>query len=572
VEKSVERTQRTFIKLSFGLLLGIILLIATIWGGHDVYVRWQERRLVRRALVDIAKGDDRDASVAARNILAIKPSSAPAARVMAQLAERAGERSALDWRRTVWQLDPHSVDDALALVQTGVQYNDIAIAERALAGIEDSARTDARFHAAAALIAQAKHESNAAETEWAAALHLAPNDKNYQLQLGTVLLRATDPQQRGQGGAMLTALRSDETQRSAATRALLTAAIIDRDDPAKLIALAKDLQSYPEATWTDHLMYLDLLHATEHQDFPSYLAELEEKAATDPGRTSALLSWMTRSKQNLLALDYLRTLPVEQLQKWPVPVAVADVYVELGKWTELEAMTRKAAWNRFEFLRHAYLSRALREQGKATAAEQEWNNAVSQAAGQTDFLTVLSKTVSEWKWEKEKTDLLWSLSKKPDKQRDAFLALFRDYTKAGDTEGLYRVLVHWAEIAPEDLNVQNNLAQISLLLDANVAEARRMAADVYRKAPTNPAYVTTYAYSLLTNGNPKEATKAMNSLTAEQLRDPAVSAYYGICLAALHDDKARDFLVAGERATLLPEEKKLVDKALANLNSGRQVH
>ncbi|HME88917.1 MAG TPA: aminotransferase class I/II-fold pyridoxal phosphate-dependent enzyme, partial [Chthoniobacterales bacterium] len=30
--------------------MSIILLIVAIWGGHDLYVRWQEKRLVRRLL------------------------------------------------------------------------------------------------------------------------------------------------------------------------------------------------------------------------------------------------------------------------------------------------------------------------------------------------------------------------------------------------------------------------------------------------------------------------------------------------------------------------------------------
>jgi hypothetical protein len=62
----------------------------------------------------------------------------------------------------------------------------------------------------------------------------------------------------------------------------------------------------------------------------------------------------------------------------------------------------------------------------------------------------------------------------------------------------------------------------------------------------------------------------MSSLTAEQLQDPAISAYYGICLATAHDEKARSFLEAGQQATtLLPEEKALIDKALASLNTRR---
>jgi hypothetical protein len=84
--------------------------------------------------------------------------------------------------------------------------------------------------------------------------------------------------------------------------------------------------------------------------------------------------------------------------------------------------------------------------------------------------------------------------------------------------------------------------------------------------PSNPAYATTYAYSLLTKGDPKGALKVLNSLSEGQLQDRAVSIYYGICLAATRDDRARPFLEAGQTANLLPEEKALVERAFTNLN------
>jgi hypothetical protein len=61
----------------------------------------------------------------------------------------------------------------------------------------------------------------------------------------------------------------------------------------------------------------------------------------------------------------------------------------------------------------------------------------------------------------------------------------------------------------------------------------------------------------------------MSSLGDEQLRDPAISAYYGICLAAVRDQSACSFLETGQKATLLREEKSLIDNALADLNSQR---
>src|SRR5207244_8937683 len=156
------------------------------------------------------------------------------------------------------------------------------------------------------------------------------------------------------------ALRSDPAQRSAAVRALLSAAVTRREDPHKLMELARELQSYPEATWNDRLVFLDLLHGTQDPQFSSYLAELEKKAADNPGSLAALLSWMSRSNMNLLALDYIKGLPADPLEKWPVPIAVADIDVQLRDWSKLETMTTKTQWGRFDFLRHAYLSRALR--------------------------------------------------------------------------------------------------------------------------------------------------------------------------------------------------------------------
>ena len=49
--------------------------------------------------------------------------------------------------------------------------------------------------------------------------------------------------------------------------------------------------------------------------------------------------------------------------------------------------------------------------------------------------------------------------------------------------------------------MQNNLAQVSLLLDAAPERARKIAEDLVRKEPTNAAFVSTYAYSLLTQGD-----------------------------------------------------------------------
>jgi hypothetical protein len=570
IEASHRRTESFYLKLLLGGLIGVILLIAVFWGGHSAYARWQERRLIRKAVFAIEHGDEHTASLAARNVLELRPSSASAARIMAQLTEKAGDRIALDWRRNVVQLEPQSTDDALAWGRCALQFNDIATAERALAKVHEKGQATAAYHAVCALLAEARQEEQKADSEWTQAVRLTPNEKTYQLRLGILRAHARDADRHASGEMMLRALRDDPKQRAAATRALITEGVAHRENMQELLALARELQAYPEAIFSDRLLFLDFLHQSQDAQFTGYLTQLEKNATASALDLAALLLWMSRNNLDLLALDFVRGLPPDLLEKWPAPIVLADIYARLKDWHGLEAFIKNANWRQFDFLRHAYLASALRAENKSAAAEHEWATATREASGQSDAVFSLIRAASEWRWDNETVDLLWTLAKFPEKQREALQTLYRFYAKSGDTLGLHRVLVRLAASDPSNLDVQNNVAQISLLLKANPEESRRLAADVYRKMPANAAYAATYAYSLLSKGDVEGAVKIMGSLTEEQLRDPAISAYYGICLAATSDERASAYLEIGQKATLLPEEKALIEKALRDLDSRRR--
>src|SRR5205814_256780 len=103
VEISHRRAEGIFLKLSLGGLFGFVLLIALIWGGRGFYVRWQEKRLTQKAETALREGDTATASLAVRAVLQMKPDSLPAERIAAVIAARAGDPSALVWRRKVAQ-------------------------------------------------------------------------------------------------------------------------------------------------------------------------------------------------------------------------------------------------------------------------------------------------------------------------------------------------------------------------------------------------------------------------------------------------------------------------------------
>ena len=564
MEKSVERTQRTFIKLALGIPCGIILSVFVAWGGGQAYQRWEERHLVRRAAAYLSGGDVKSAALSARRALQLNSNSGRAMRIVAQIAEQTRDRGALDWRRKVVELQPHSTQDDLALADCALQFGEINAAGRTLASIDDGGKQTAAFHATVARLAKARQDPAAARKEWGEAVRLAPNDESYQVQFAFSCLEQPTAAEREQGLALLERLRNSRTQRSAATRSLIVDGVAHRQPVEELRSLARDLQSYPEAIFTDKLLYLRILRQSYDPEYTIYLTKIENEAAVKPDDLAGLLTWMNANEISIVAINFARSLPEGALSAWPVPWAMAEAYAKVNDWSALERLTANSNWQQFDFLRRAYLARALRAENKPVATEREWAGAVKNASAQSQSLLLLTRIVFEWGWKNEGLDLLRQLAKYPEVQFEALYTLYLQYTKAGDTQALFRVLSRLADIDPGNLKVQNNLAQISLLLNADPERARRRAANLYRKEPSNAAYASTYAFSLYAQGDAKNALKVMSRLREDQLQEPPLAAYYGIFLAASGEKaKAREYLELGRQTQLLPEEKTLLDRAEA---------
>ena len=164
--------------------------------------------------------------------------------------------------------------------------------------------------------------------------------------------------------------------------------------------------------------------------------------------------------------------------------------------------------------------------------------------------------------EAETQSLLEQLKKDASDAEKTLRMLYEFYASRRDTQELYRVLVHLEKVRPTDLSVRNNLAQISLLLNLNPDQAYRAAREVYEQEPKNPDYAATYAFSLYLQGDVKKALQALAGFSEAELERPQIAAYYGVLLANSGDfSRAAKFLDLGEKANLLPEEKKLVEKA-----------
>jgi predicted Zn-dependent protease len=564
LEEPIARTQRTFLKLLVGGLAVLVLIIVIPWSGYRAYQRWEERHQVRQATAFLEQADFKSASLSARRALQLNVNSTGAMRIMAQLAEKAHERVALDWRRKVRQLEPGSVADAISLSDCALQFGDVRTAEKTLAGISPAGMNTADFHAAAGRLAKARKNASDAKRQFAQARQLAPNIESYQFEYALACLDQSDASSRAEGVNILEHLRNSPALRTAATRALLLDGAAHRHHPEELRNLARDLQNYPEATFADRLLYLDVLRQLRDREYAPWLSQIEKDASGRPADLAALLSWMNLNNMSLLAIHFAKSLPSDVLTTWPVPWALAEANSEVGDWPQVAKLAQTGNWGEFDFLRHAYLARAFRGQNDPAGATREWTDATRAASARPQSVLMLARTIYDWGWKAESIDLLWQLTKYPEMQFEALRALYVYYQKGRDTQGLYRVLSRLSEIDPDDVKVQNNLAQISLLLRVDLERAGKRAAELYRKQPREPAYVSTYAFSLYARGDAQGAVSAMSTLREEQLQEPTVAAYYGIFLAATGDkEKARSYFNRGRQADLLPEEKAAFDRAEA---------
>ncbi len=299
-------------------------------------------------------------------------------------------------------------------------------------------------------------------------------------------------------------------------------------------------------------------------EFEAALKNVQTAAAAKPEETASLLLWMQRNDRAADALVWAAELPAQTKAVPVVSAALGFCGVAVQDWPGLEKLVVKADWGALDFLRRALLARVFKERGNADLARTTWRDAVTTAARQTDGLLRLLRVAESWQWGEEARDIYWALADDPVTRQSALQQLYRDYSSAGDTAGLNRVVARLSELDPGSDILKNNRLIYSLLSGDRSAANLALARALYLKEPTNAAFTSTYAFALYVSGRTGEAVATMNTLRNDQLEEPANAAYYGVFLVANGAPAdARKYLDLARQAKLLPEERQLVEKARA---------
>ncbi len=561
MQQFTEKIERSLFRIFLAIAALIALLAFAGYFSLRAFHGWQKDRLLTQANALLHDGDYKRASLDAERVLQIDPNNADANRLLATMAERGGMRTAIDFRRRVVELGSPRASDILAWARCALRFGDDASARQALDRLPERERKTAEYHALRGDVALLARNPANYEKEMAMAQQLDPANKTYALALAGFRIAQGDAGAHAEGTRVLEGLRQDAATRHDATRRLAEDAI-RRNDSARAIEHARALDAMPERDFSDRLLSLTALKLNDDKSAPGLLAQLQKECGDDPAKIAALLAWMNGQKLSRSAVEWMKTLPTTVLSQKTLPLTAADTLVAAKDWDGLEKFLGKANWGPVDFMRSALLARAAREAGKETEWAQQWNDATKKVGSYSDQVLLLAEMAQRWGWERESLDLLWLAAKNPKNADKTLGALYNFYAVKGDTQEIYRVLLHLGELHPNDHAVENNIAQLSLLLNMNVDRAHQLAHEVFQSDPKNADFASTYAFSLSLRGESRKAVETLAALPESELQRPPIAAYYAMVLVANNEfARAAPFLALGEKAHLLPEEKALLQKA-----------
>jgi tetratricopeptide (TPR) repeat protein len=486
---------------------------------------------------------------------------------MADLIEAGRSRAALLWRSRVVELSPHSLDDRLALARTAMTFSDHANAVEALDGVDAAGRNTAAFHNVAGAVSLAINRPQQAETHFLQAIGLEPNNPFLQLNLSVVRLRGTNAQTLAEARNALQSISvnpTNSTLRCQALRELAVDAMRNNQTNATL-ALSQQLVQETGSGFKDRILRLDVLRITKDAGFKPALAGFQSEAATNPASLYELGSWQMANTSAAETLAWLRTLPLNIRSNQPAAMFMAECYAQVNDWNGLQAFLDEQNWGEMDCARHVFKARALRESRLTGAAKAEWEIALKSLNGQRSgavMLKHLLQMVTTWGWRGEAEEILWITVNRYPAERWAFQTLSQILLVEGRTRPLLALYSQEFRRLPSNLAIKNNLAMTAILLEASELKPHDLAKEVYQKSPTNPAYASTYAYSLHLQENDSQALKIFQSLKPQDLQHPAIAGYYALVLKATGDkQKAKAYLDWADKGVLLPEEKKLFEQA-----------
>ena len=306
-------------------------------------------------------------------------------------------------------------------------------------------------------------------------------------------------------------------------------------------------------------------------DTVSVLKELNAAFKSKPEDLSKLVAKLGAKELAPVVSAWALGLERGFVAKPPVCTAIAEAHAKAGEWVRLKEMTESENWEQLDFLRRAFLSRALGRLDAVDGAADAWRSAISAAEKSPDKLETLAKSAMEWGWSDKAEEALWKLVARDGCPRWTY-GLLMDYSRKRKIAGRSGVATKQHNAADSHLARTRQSAIIAALLARGTdADVRKLAEALYNENRKNPSVAAIEALSMTLDGRTNAALTMMGTFQVDELREPGAAFSHGIFLAVAKESAlAREFLEIAATAKLSPDEKSLLLRMKGTLSEERK--
>jgi tetratricopeptide (TPR) repeat protein len=328
------------------------------------------------------------------------------------------------------------------------------------------------------------------------------------------------------------------------------AAPAESKPPLPVDQLIESINHHPLAKAPHQLLATDW-EIAQHRDQHDEIVRrtIEHWKGGNNESLTALAAWLYRNgeQQRLVeAISLDRALQTRELF-----LQYVDALAALGRWNEIRRIIEAERFPLDPVIEHMYLARCFQQQGQENGAENNWQRALEDAAGDLNKLLMLGEYAEKNGAERVATTAFEAAAGANPKSRKAQQGRLRIAYSARDTKRVHALLQEMLKIWPNDTAIQNDEAYIHLLLingGTTPVSSQTAAFNPPLSASSSPLRAVgssePEANSNLASADEAEAVDAIVKLAEKMVRDEPASLPHRtlLALALLKQNRAQDAL------------------------------
>jgi tetratricopeptide (TPR) repeat protein len=574
--------RRRFLLIAGSALLLLIIAALVARPVRNAVLSWQARRHAARAFVFIDQEKWREARDEASTAYHLRTSEPAAVRAVAKLLSRAGQVDALEFWKSLEAVTPLTADDLREKATVALKADDLSTAAEAVQRLLQNSKVKpaAADWLLAADIWSRKRESDKT-AEFAQKVVADPKAKPREqlravlilenlIRTGSVAL-VQDPKQIDQRLAALASGNDDvalDALGALGQFALIPSADAPDARPMPIEEIVRRLDNHPLAGSGHKLLAADLEMAQQ----PDQRGQIEQREIDrwkngNDDELTALGAWLYQHG------EFQKTLDAIPLQR---AVLNRELFLQhvnalgaLGRWDEIRKLLESERYPLDPVIQNMYLARCYAQQGQQLGADNNWQRAIQNAAGDLNRLLLLADYAEKNSNLKIAGTAYDAAAAIAPKSRAAELGRLRVAQASGDTMRIHEVLQQLLVIWPNDTALQNDEAYTRLLLlpadtkpDAPELKAiETLARKLVDQEPSSLPHRTVLGLVLLKENQPYSALAVYSGLNVPQreLTPSAVVVHSAVLAATGRDADAHTEIAHLPQNKILPEERALIN-------------